>query len=117
MEKKKFMDVVKTIKPGETWYGRTLGITKPFHSELIIFELTEERKERNFQDKSVVIFLEEEQFELKCRKYFNTQMATLAYMEGKTIQSLVSGKRYSREDDEFEGKVTFEEVNGVWYIE
>ena len=43
-------------------------------------------------------------------------MATLAYMEGKTIQSLVSGKRYSRED-EFEGKVTFEEVNGVWYIE
>ena len=116
MEKKKFTDVVKTIKPGETWYGRTMGITKPFHSELIIFELTEERKERNFQDKSVVIFLEEEQFELKRREYFNTQMATLAYMEGKTIQSLVSGKRYSRED-EFEGKVTFEEVNGVWYIE
>ena len=47
------------------------------------FELTEER---NSQDKSEVIFLEEEQFELKCREYFNTQMATLAYMEGKQFK-------------------------------
>ena len=116
MEKRGFIEVINTIKPGETWYGRRMGITKPFHSELIIFELTEERKERNFQDESVVIFLEEEQFELKCRKCFNTQMATLAYMEGKTIQSLISGEKYNREDDS-DGKITFEEINGGWYID
>ena len=115
MEGKSFKEVVNCIRPGEIWYSEYKGIEKTYNSEILIFKIDEDNKQRKpFKNSEVTIF-EEEKFALKIRRSFPIKVAMYVFEKGKTIESLVSGNIYCK-DEGIGKKITFEEVAGEWLI-